>query len=57
MDSNPTEEEKKRIINELRNALLLALRCTRGENANLFQAEAYIRVGLDKLGKLEENIT
>lgn len=57
MDSDPTEEEKKRIINELRNALFLALRYTRGVNANFFQAETHIRVGLYKLDKLEENIT
>ena len=57
MSSNLTGEEKKRIMNELRNALFLALRYSRGENANYIRVSTHVREGLDKLDKLEEDIT
>lgn len=54
MNSNRTEEEKKHIINELRETLLLALWYARGENTNLIRVERYVRKSLDKLSEMEE---
>lgn len=56
MSSNQTEKEYKTVISEIRNALLLALRYSRGENANPIRAGTHIKMGLDKLEKLEEKI-
>lgn len=57
MGGNSTEEEKKYLLGEIRNALLLALRYTHGENANCVRVCVHIREGLVVLEKLEESIT
>ena len=56
MDTILTKEERKRIVNELREDLLLALRYARGENVNLIRVGRCIRDGLDKLSEIEEGI-
>lgn len=58
MVDNLTEEERERrsLIEEIRNALLLALRYGYGENINYIRVSTHIREGLDKLDKLEGNI-
>lgn len=54
MSSNPIEEKNKSLIAKLRVDLLLALKHSRGENANFIRVERYIRAGLDKLSEMEE---
>ena len=56
MGSKPIEGENKNasLISEIRNALLLALKHSRGENTNFIRVERYIRAGLDKLSEMEE---
>ena len=54
MNSNPIEE-KKSLIAELRVDLLLALKYSRGENANFIRVEGFIRDGLNTLSKIERN--
>ena len=56
MDTILTKEERKRMVNELREDLLLALRYARGENVNLIRVGRCIRDGLDKLSEIEEGI-
>ena len=57
MSSNRTEGEKKRILNELRENLLLALHYARGENVNLIRTRRHVRQSLDKLSEIEETLT
>ena len=57
MSSNRTEGEKKRVLNELRENLLLALHYAHGENVNLIRTRRHVRQSLDKLSEIEETLT